>query len=148
MAGAVLAVFGSFAALTYISVIALPPERLWKTTSMIRLQTGTPSPGTQRNVLLRMNEPSSASSVAEWTRTVLFRGHASRVGGVVLTYRGLDGASRLMFETVIPDLDPDYVYSYKIPVSKAKNGFQAGGERFILQSAGASKIRLLHRLTR
>jgi hypothetical protein len=149
MAGAVLAVFGSFAALTYISAIALPPQRLWKATSSIRLQKpGTLPPATKRDVLQRNSEPQPAVPAADWTRTVLKRGHASRVGGVVLTYRGLDEGSGLLFETVIPDLDPDYVYSRTIPISMAKKGFQTGGERFILLSAGRSKIRLLHRLQR
>ena len=57
-------------------------------------------------------------------------------------YRGLD-AGNLRFEVVIPDLDPDYAYSHRIPIQAAKRGFQLAGREFRLVKASRAKVRLL-----
>jgi hypothetical protein len=144
MAGAVLGVFGSFAALMYLSVhnmhnvrSRIPPA------SFIRFQQPhIPTDGSD-DVLLRINEP--PPPIPGWTKSTLSLDREYRIGNTILTYRGLDNRSLLILDAVIPALDPEYAYKMKISISEAKKGFRRGGDRFVLLSAGKSKIRLLHR---
>jgi hypothetical protein len=144
MAGAFFGVCGSFAALMYLSVHTLPNGRSRvPTPSFIRYQQPeTPTDGSD-DVLFRINEP--PPPIPGWTKSTLNLDREYRVGNTILTYRGLEKRSWLKLDTVIPALDPDYTYKMKISISEAKRGFRRGGDRFVLLSAGKSKIRLLHR---
>ena len=144
MAGAFVAVFGSFAALMYLGIHNIPsPRSRISPASFIRIQQpDTPTDGSE-DVLLRINEP--PPPIPGWAKFTLSLDREYRVGNTILTYRGLEGRSILKLDAVIPALDPDYAYKMKISISEAKKGFRRGGDRFVLLSAGKSKIRLLHR---
>ncbi len=146
MAGAFLALFGSFAALMYLSVYAMPVARSQvPAASFFRFQQPhTPIDGS-RKVLLRINEPQPP--IPGWSKSTLSLDREYRVGHTILIYRGLEGRSILKLDAVIPALDPQYTYRMKLSISEAKKGFRRGGDRFVLLSAGKSKIRLLHRAT-
>ena len=144
MAGAFLAVFGSFAALMYLSVHNMPsPRSRAASASFIRFQQPDTLTDGSDDVLLRINEP--PPPIPGWTKSTLSLDQEYRVGNTILTYRGLEGRSILKLDAVIPALDPDYTYKMKISVPEAKKGFRRGGDRFVLLSVGKSKIRLLHR---
>ena len=144
MAGAFLAVFGSFAALMYLSVHNMPQPRMWNVSpAFSRFQQADEEIEGSDDVLIRINQP--PPPIPGWSKSTLRRGKEVRVGNSILTYRGMEKGAILKLDTVIPDLDPDYTYSLKISVSKAKRGFQTGGDRFVLLSAGKSKIKVLHR---
>jgi hypothetical protein len=144
MAGVLLAVFGSFAALVYLSVYKMPnPQSQYAAPSFSRFQQPETLAGDSEEVLPRAHTlpPSSPG----WVKRTLRLDREYRVGNTLLTYRGLEAGSILKLDAVIPALDPDYAYKMKLSVSEAKKGFQRGGDRFVLLSAGRSKIRLLHR---
>jgi hypothetical protein len=144
MAGAFLAVFGSFATLMYLGVNNMPAPRSWvPTASFIRYQQPDTLTDGSDDVLLRINQP--PPPIPGWAKSTLRLDREYRVGNTILTYRGLERGSILKLDAVIPDLDPDYAYKMKISISKAKKGFQRGGDRFVLLSAGKSKIKVLHR---
>jgi hypothetical protein len=144
MAGAFLGVFGSFAALMYLGVHNMPNVRSRiPSASFIRMQRPDTFTGRSNDVLFRINEP--PPPIPGWAKSTLSLDRDYRIGNTILTYRGLEGRSFLMLDAVIPALDPDYAYKMKISVSEAEKGFQRGGHRFVLLTAGKSKIRLLHR---
>lgn len=144
MAGALLAVLGSFAALLFLGVHNIPgPRSRLSPASFIRFQPPDTFTDGADDVLLRVNEP--PPPIPGWAKSTLGLGREYRIGNTILTYRGMEGRSILKLDAVIPALDPDYAYKMKISISEAKKGFRRGGDRFVLLSAGKSKIRLLHR---
>ncbi len=144
MAGALLALFGSLAASIYLSVHTMPvPRSRAPAASFMRFQQPDTLTDGSDDVLLRINEP--PQPIPGWAMSTLRLDREYRVGNSILTYRGLEGRSNLKLDAVVPALDPDYTYKQKISISEAKKGFRRGGDRFVLLSAGKSKIRLLHR---
>jgi hypothetical protein len=144
MAGVFLAVFGSFAALMYLSIHNLPDARSRSgSPSFMRFQQPDTLAKDSDGVPLRTGAPPSA--IPAWQKRTMILNREYRVGNLLLTYRGLEGGSILKLDAVIPALDPDYAYKMKLSISEAKKGFRRGGDRFVLLSAGRSKIRLLHR---
>ncbi|MGD9010378.1 MAG: hypothetical protein PVG41_20815 [Desulfobacteraceae bacterium] len=144
MAGALMGVFGSFAALMYLSVHNMPTVRpRIPSASFIRFQQPDTLADGSDDVLFRFNAP--PPPIPGWTKSTLSLDREYRVGNTIITYRGLEKRSLLKLDAVIPALDPDYTYKMKISISEAKKGFRRGGDRFVLLSAGKSKIRLLHR---
>lgn len=151
MAGAFVAVFGSFAALMYLSISTFsagqnqnPPPAFFRFQQhAAAVNPSVPSPTTAGTSELsrRMVKKSTTSA---WSKTVLRLGHSHSVGAIVLTYRGKEGRANLKLDVVVPDLDPQYTYRHNINIKEARKGFQVGNERFVLRSARNSMIRLLH----
>ncbi|MGD9214259.1 MAG: hypothetical protein PVJ84_05580 [Desulfobacteraceae bacterium] len=145
IAGALFAALGSFAALIVSNVISLPTVRVRIPSGFARFQPSDPINEKPLDGMVRLDEIYFTAPNPGWTRAILRRNQHRQMGHVILTYRGLSKRSMILLESVIPDLDPHFAYSHKIPVSKAKNGFRTGGERLVLLSASQSKIQVLHR---
>jgi len=61
-----------------------------------------------------------------------------------IIYRGLEGGSAFKIDVVIPELDPNAYYRYRIHIEDAKKGFRLGGQNFKLISARKSAAQLWH----
>ena len=145
VAGTLVAVIGSIAALIYLDL--LPTIRAQIPSTYARVQ---PFDSTNENTWggrIRLDEIQFIAPEPGWTKALLRCNQDSQMGRVVLTYRGLNERSMILLDAMIPELDPHFAYSHTIPVSRAKKGFQAGGERFVLLSASQSKILMLHHST-
>ena len=57
-------------------------------------------------------------------------------------YQGrIDG--KVVFQVVIPDLDPEYAYVHRVPIADAQKGFRLAGRTFRLIAASRHKARLV-----
>ena len=61
-----------------------------------------------------------------------------------IVYRGLEGSSAFKIDVVIPELDPNAYYRYRIHIEDAKKGFRLGGQNFKLMSARKSAAQIWH----
>jgi len=61
-----------------------------------------------------------------------------------IVYRGLEGSSAFKMDVVIPELDPNAYYRYRIHIEDAKKGFRLGGQNFKLISARKSAVQIWH----
>jgi len=66
----------------------------------------------------------------------------TKIGKSKIVYRGLAGNTKFKMDVVIPELDPNAYYRYRIPVNAAKKGFRLVGQNFRLISARKSTIQL------
>ncbi len=65
------------------------------------------------------------------------------IGKVQLIYRGLEGNSICLIDVIIPDLDPERPYKYRLDVEAAEEGFRMAGHSFKLEATGKNAIRLI-----
>ena len=68
----------------------------------------------------------------------------TKIGKSKIVYRGLAGNTKFKMDVVIPELDPNIYYRYRIPVKTAKKGFRLVGQNFRLISARKSAIQIWH----
>ena len=61
-----------------------------------------------------------------------------------IIYRGLEGSSAFKIDVVIPELDPNAYYRYRIHIEDAKKGFRLRGQNFKLISARKSAAQIWH----
>lgn len=138
-----VAVFGSFAALFYLSISTFSANPNQAAPSFSRFQQRHPAwtvnqlPERSTPVVKKVPKP------ATWSKKSLQLNRQERVGDILMTYRGKQGRAFRM-DVIVPDLDPQYTYLRKIQIEDARKGFQIGAERFVLRSAGMRSIRLLH----
>jgi hypothetical protein len=75
---------------------------------------------------------------------ILHKDIRKQIGRSMVTYRGKTGGSKIKFDVVVLDLDPDFSYQNTIDISRARQSFRAGDERFKLISAGSLRLRVWH----
>jgi hypothetical protein len=63
-------------------------------------------------------------------------------GNTELIYRGLVGRSEFQIDVVVPELDPQTSYSYRLKISEARKSFRLANRHFKLISARKEAIRL------
>ncbi len=134
-----LSVFGSFAALMYLSITTFSNPQT-RNPYVYRSQQ---SPVNWRGY----QESSEAANLASpstpgWSRMVLVRDREKRIGGAVFTYRGLGTGDTILIDALIPDLDSQYTYRQRFAIDHARKGFKVGGARMKLLSAGRYKMRV------
>lgn len=71
------------------------------------------------------------------------RDQARSIGKIKLTYRGREGRSICLIDVVIPELDPQRPYKYRLDIDTAEKGFRMAGYQFKLVSIGKNYIRLI-----
>lgn len=143
MVGALVAVFGSFAALFYLSISAFSGDPNQLNPSFSRFQQTPPAWEVNQSPVLPTPVIKKAPKPATWSKKSLRLDRQEQVGDILVTYRGKQGRAFRM-DVIIPALDPQYTYLRNIQIETARKGFQIGAERFVLRSAGRGKLRLLH----
>jgi hypothetical protein len=88
--------------------------------------------------------PAGAASIPAREKILLALNHEKTVGKSIIIYRGLDGDSKFKIDVVIPELDPQAFYGYRLSIDKAHQGFRLGGQNYKLISARKSAIRIWH----
>jgi len=88
--------------------------------------------------------PTGAPSIPAKEKILLALNHEKTIGKSKIIYRGLDGDSKFKIDVVIPELDPNAFYLYRISIDKAHQGFRLAGHNFKLISARKSAIRIWH----
>lgn len=64
------------------------------------------------------------------------------VRGIEMTYRGRSSGV-LLIDLVLLDLDRDYVYSRKIPIKEAKQGFRVSDHFFTVTSINSGRLKMV-----
>lgn len=140
MAVVFLSVFGSFAALMYLSISTFSVGRGQSPSPFFRFQQNPESITRSQDDIRRIIKSVSPG----WSKMTVYKGQETTVGKVIITYRGLEAYSRFRLDALIPDLDSQYVYKQTFSVDQARKGFSVGGQRFELISAGTYRMRLRH----
>jgi len=93
----------------------------------------------------RANTASKANRSAEAAngRYVLHLDQSRTIGTVNLIYRGLAGGAICLIDVIIPDLDPERPYKYKLDIETAEKGFRMAGRNFKLETTGKNYIRIV-----
>ncbi len=73
---------------------------------------------------------------------VLHLDQRQSIGKVNLIYRGLGGKAVFLIDVIIPDLDPERPYKYRLDVDTAERGFRVAGYNFKLTSVGKNYVRI------
>jgi len=93
----------------------------------------------------RVNAVSKANRSAEAAngRYVLYLDQNRTIGKVNLIYRGLAGDAICLIDVIIPDLDPERPYQYRLDIETAEKGFRMAGRNFKLETTGKNYIRIV-----
>ena len=102
--------------------------------SVHRLDGKTDRPGSFHNEVL---PPEKAGD-----RHVFHLNQSRSIGKANLVYRGLEGNSICLIDVIIPELDPQKAYTYKLDVETAEKGFRMAGKNFTLVAIDKHYIRL------
>ena len=135
----VVSIMGSMALLGYLSIRFLPSD------------------GTAASQANPMATPAMEKRPEGWAddtgalfhqpvkiKYILHRDIQKRIGRSLVTYRGKADGSKIKLDVVVLDLDPDVAYKNIVDISRAKQSFRAGDERFELISAGSLRLRVWH----
>lgn len=76
-------------------------------------------------------------------RYVLHLDQSGTIGKVHLIYRGLDGDTICLIDVIIPDLDPERPYTYRLDIETAERGFRMAGRNFKLETTKKNYIRIV-----
>jgi len=63
------------------------------------------------------------------------------VGTIQMTYRGRSSGD-VLIDLVLLDLDPQYIYSRRVPIKAARNGFHISNRRFTVTAINDRRLRL------
>jgi len=77
---------------------------------------------------------------------VFHKGIAQSVARARFNYQGVEGQN-IRVDVIIPELDPESVYHYRLDIDQAHNVFRIGGVSFRLISASRSALRLKREAT-
>jgi hypothetical protein len=116
-----------------------PPKLMPRRDALSARSMNTSSEGT------RLQEtPGGAPLNPTKEKIRLVLNHEKAIGKSKIIYRGLDGDSKFKIDVVIPELDPNAFYGYRLSIDKARQGFRLAGQNFKLISARKSAIRIWH----
>ena len=90
------------------------------------------------------DDTKKALANASKEKITLVRDRDIKIGKSIIVYRGLDESAKFRMDVAILELDPNSLYSYRIPINAAKKGFRLVGQNFRLISARKSAIQLWH----
>lgn len=144
MAVVFMSVFGSFAALMYLSITTFSAVKDRTSSPYFRFQQNPVQWKDSQGVQEAAAKPVRAT--ASWTGVALILDQENRIGGAILTYRGLGERDTIRIDAVIPELDSQYTYRHQFAIEQAHRGFKVGGQRLKLVSAGRHRVRLMHHI--
>ena len=76
-------------------------------------------------------------------KIVLTRDRRANVGRTILVYRGLDDVKKVRIDVIVPELDPQVAYHYRISRKQGKKGFSLGRQQYRILSAGKNTLKIL-----
>ena len=95
------------------------------------------------NAVSKTNRPAAAAN----GRYVLHLDQSRSIGKVNLIYRGIEAGSICVIDVIIPDLDPERPYKYRLDIDTAEEGFRMAGHNSKLATAGKNYIHLVETKT-
>ena len=100
--------------------------------SIVYLLAGNVAPDTYwgRKMTLPKSENTATAPLAV-DRYILQLDEGQPIGDRIIIYKGRQ-ANLIHFDAIIPELDRQYPYSFKVDLAKAKNGFEVAGIWFQL----------------
>ncbi len=139
----VASIVGTMAFLGYLSIRFLPSNG---TTVYANASQTPPKPdfSTERPQAGWSDDTGAPGHQPVKTKYVLHKDIQKQIGRSLVTYRGKGHGEKIKIDVVVLDLDPDFTYKNTIDISRAKQSFRAGDERFELISAGSLRLRVWH----
>ncbi len=96
------------------------------TSSVIYLAVGNVAPDTFFGRKMTLPKSMTASYGLSVDKHVLKLDEGKRIGNRIFHYRGRQG-DQIRLDVIIPELDPQYPYAFKINLKQAKNGVDVAG---------------------
>lgn len=96
------------------------------TVSVIYLAMGNVAPDTYWGRKMTLPKTENTGSMGSLDKHVLELHQGKQIGNRIFFYKGRQD-DQIVFDVIIPELDRQYPYHFKISLSKAKNGFEVAG---------------------
>jgi hypothetical protein len=101
------------------------------TVSVIYLAAGNVAPDTYWGRKMTLPKSEDAGPTVSVNKHVLELNRGKKIGNRIFFYKGRQD-DRIVFDVIIPELDRQYPYPFKVALSGAKNGFEVAGVWFQL----------------
>jgi len=101
------------------------------TASVIYLAAGNVAPDTYWGRKMTLPKSGDAGLSLSGDKHLLELGQGKKIGHRILFYKGRHD-DWIAFDVIIPELDRQYPYPFKVDLSSAKNGFEVAGIWFQL----------------
>lgn len=99
--------------------------------SIAYLAAGNVAPDTYWGRKMTPPESNNTVTTLSFDKHVLQLDQKQQIGNRIFTYKGRQD-DVIRFEVIIPELDPQYPYSFKVDLAATKNGFEVAGIWFQL----------------
>ena len=101
------------------------------TVSVIYLAAGNVAPDTYWGKKMTLPKSEEAGPALSVKKHLLELNRGKQIGNRIFFYKGRQD-DRIVFDVIIPELDRQYPYLFKVDLSDAKNGFEVSGVWFQL----------------
>jgi hypothetical protein len=101
------------------------------TVSVLYLAAGNVAPDTYWGRKMTLPRSEDAGPLRSADRHVLERDRGKKIGNHIFFYKGRQD-NQIVFDVIIPELDRQYPYPFKISLPDAKSGFEVAGIWFEL----------------
>jgi hypothetical protein len=101
------------------------------TVSVIYLAAGNVAPDTFFGRKMTLPKTEDAGPTLSADKHVLERGQGKTIANRIFFYKGRQG-DQIVFDVIIPEIDRQYPYPFKIGLADASNGFEVAGIWFQL----------------
>ena len=115
------------------------------TASVVYLAAGNVAPDTYWGKKMTLSPSSTKGPALSVNKHVLELDHGVTIGNRIFYYMGRQGDT-LHFNVIIPELDRQYPYPFKVDLSQSKNGFEMAGIWFQLIAARSNFVSLKSKL--
>ena len=96
------------------------------TASVIYLATGNVAPDSFFGRQWKLPKTEETPKLLSADKYVLERDQGVPIGNRIFFYKGRQG-NLIRFDVIIPELDRQYPYAFKIDIEKTRNGFEVAG---------------------
>ncbi len=101
------------------------------TLSVLYLAAGNVAPDTYWGRKMTLPKSGVAGPTRSVDKHLLELNRGKKIGNRIFFYKGRRD-DRIVFDVIIPELDRQYAYPFKVDLSGAKTGFEVAGIRFQL----------------
>jgi hypothetical protein len=110
----------------WVAILFFSVVGIMFTASVVYLTAGNVAPDTFFGRKMTLTPSAKDASSMTVDKHVLELDKAKQIGKRIFFYRGRQG-DQIRLDVIIPELDRQYPYPFKVNLEKAKNGFEVAG---------------------